>query len=219
MIPILYDDKHIVVCQKPVGFISQMEQSDSSMVCQLSAMYPHNTIYTVHRLDREVGGVMVYAKTKQAARGLSADISNRAFTKEYYAVVDGILSPEQGTYKDLLFWDSHRNKSFVIGPMGEGVRLRRSVKEASLDYQLVKSTDRFSLVKVHLHTGRTHQIRVQFASRQMPLLGDRRYGSKYKDCSIALWSYYLKFTHPITKKEMAFTCPVPKDYPWSLFSE
>lgn len=212
MIPILYEDKHIIICEKPVGLVSQSDNNNApSLVTQLSSLYPNSTIYPVHRLDREVGGVMVYARTKQAASKLSTAIANHEFTKEYYAVVEGSPAENTGTYCDLLFRDSHKNKSYVVS------RMRRGVKEASLDYEAIKSTDALSLVKIRLHTGRTHQIRVQFSHRHMPLLGDRRYGSREKNCNIALWSYHIGFTHPITGEQMDFTRDVPDAYPWNLF--
>ncbi len=212
MIPILYDDKHIIVCQKPVGLLSQIDKSNETCVQhELNHMYPNQIIYVVHRLDRDVGGVMVYAKTKPAAAALSAAISSHDIIKEYYAVVDGALPEEQGTLKDFLFRDKYRNKSYVVSHM------RRGVKEAVLDYQVLQTAHTFSLVKIQLQTGRTHQIRVQFASRRLPLLGDTRYGSKHKNCHIALWAGHIQFPHPITKERLDFTCPPPSSYPWTLF--
>ncbi len=249
-ITILYEDSHIIVCQKPIGMLSQSDDKGApNMVDALSVQFPKADIKVLHRLDREVGGVMVYAKTKSAAAGLSKDISNHTFQKEYVAVVSGCPSESSGIYKDLLFKDSRKNKSFVVK------RMRKGVKEASLEYNtlgqaispvtLPTQTDNvpsnskpnntqdiakditkgipqgspISCVKIKLHTGRTHQIRVQFSSRKMPLLGDTRYGSQVRDCTIALWSYQLQFVHPITKKEMSFTCPPPTEiFPWNCFS-
>ena len=167
-------------------------------------------ICCVHRLDRETGGLMVYAKTKQAAAGLSAAIAAGKLEKEYLAVVQGQPEPA-GTLRDLLYRDAAKNKSYVVQ------RMRKGVREASLDYRELGRTEDLSLVRVRLHTGRTHQIRVQFACRQLPLLGDIRYGSKDPRCTAALWSWHLAFTHPVTHRPVDVACPPPAAYPWDLF--
>ena len=132
-------------------------------------------------------------------------------TKEYLAVLRGHPEKDSDTLTDLLFRDAAHNKSYVVQ------RMRKGVREATLDYTVLDKTDALTLVKVRLHTGRTHQIRVQFSHRGLPLLGDIRYGSK-ADCSAALWSYHLAFTHPVTKKAVDVTCPPPDTYPWDLFT-
>ncbi len=195
---ILYSDEYIVVCIKPVGILSQADSSGGeSMITELSKMYGCE-IYPLHRLDKGVSGVMVYAKTKFAAAKLSCDIAEHRFKKEYLAVVHGIIDGS-GEMVDLLFKDSRKNKSFVVKSM------RKGVKEARLSYEALKTNENCSLVRVLLHTGRTHQIRVQFASRKMPLLGDKKYGAADNFENIALLSYRLTFTHPKTGKEMVFT--------------
>ena len=198
IVKILYSDNYIVVCLKPTGVLSQADSNGGeSMVSMLSAMYGCE-IYPLHRLDKGVSGVMVYAKTKFAASALSCDIAEHRFKKEYLAVVSG--TPHQsGEMVDLLFKDSKKNKSFVVN------RPRKGVKEARLSYDLIKTDTQKSLVRILLHTGRTHQIRVQFSSRKMPLLGDKKYGGSTDYSDIALMSYKLTFTHPKTKETLIFT--------------
>ena len=195
---ILYSDDYIVVCIKPVGILSQADSNgQKSMITELSALYGCE-IYPLHRLDKGVSGVMVYAKTKFAASELSRDIAEHRFEKEYLAVVKG-EPDESGEMVDLLFKDSRKNKSYVVK------RMRKGVKKAKLEYTLLKTDGQKSLVRVLLHTGRTHQIRVQFSSRKMPLLGDKKYGGSTDFEDIALLSYRLTFKHPKTKQEMVYT--------------
>ena len=194
---ILYSDDYIVVCIKPVGILSQEDSNGgTSMITELSALYSCE-IYPLHRLDKGVSGVMVYAKNKFAASELSRDIAEHRFKKEYLAVVKG--TPDQsGEMVDLLFKDSRKNKSFVVKSM------RKGVKEARLSYWCLKTNENKSAVRVLLHTGRTPQIRVQFSSRKMPLLGDKKYGGDVNYNDIALLSYRLTFAHPKTKEELVF---------------
>ena len=195
---ILYSDDYIVVCIKPVGVLSQTDSNGGeSMITILSALYSCE-IFPLHRLDKGVSGVMVYAKNKYAAAELSRDIAEYRFKKEYLAVVKG-EPDESGEMVDLLFKDSRKNKSFVVKSM------RKGVKEAKLEYTLLKTDEQKSLVRILLHTGRTHQIRVQFASRKMPILGDKKYGGDNVYSNIALLSYRLTFNHPTTKEKMVFT--------------
>lgn len=195
---ILYSDDYIVVCIKPVGVLSQADMNGGeSMITELSNMFGCE-IYPLHRLDKGVAGVMVYAKTKFAAAELSKDIAEHRFKKEYLAVVKG-MPDQSGEMVDLLFKDSKKNKSYVVN------RMRKGVKEAKLEYTLLYTDGQRSLVRILLHTGRTHQIRVQFSSRKMPLLGDRKYGGSNDYQNIALLSYRLTFKHPKTKEEMIFT--------------
>ena len=197
---ILYKDNHIVVCIKPSGVLSAKDLSGAkNMTDILSQELGTNEIYPVHRLDREVSGVMVYALTGLAAARLSADASDKdKFKKVYYAVVGGHIKEPKGVFEDLLFKDTKRSKSFVVP------KLRKGVKKAKLEYELLESIDDKSLVKVTLHTGRTHQIRVQFASRKLPLIGDRKYGGAKSEKAIALRSVSLSFEHPITKEKLFF---------------
>jgi 23S rRNA pseudouridine1911/1915/1917 synthase len=199
---ILYEDKHIVVAIKPVGILSQADSGGKeSMVSVLSDMCKSN-IYPLHRLDRDVSGVMVYAKTKFAAQKLSTDIAEKRFLKVYVATVHGVPKEQSGTMQDLLFHDSRKNKTYVVK------RERKGVKEALLEYTVIKTVQNEdgarTTARVVLHTGRTHQIRVQFASRGMSLVGDRKYGARDDAESIALYSHEIGFYHPETNEYLSF---------------
>ncbi len=192
---ILFEDKHLIVCQKERGMLSQDGNGKPSFTEKIKE-HTKTEVYPVHRLDKDVGGVMVYALTKSAAAELSKQVADRIMEKNYLAVVHG--KPGKGDMEDLLFFDRGRNKSFVVK------KERKGVKKALLSYETVDSREDKSLVSVSLHTGRTHQIRVQFASRKMPLYGDRRYGGRDEERLIALWSYCISFNHPVTKERMSF---------------
>lgn len=207
-INILYKDKALLLCVKPAGVLSESTGMPRLLKQQLGG-----EIFPVHRLDRAVGGLMLYARTKEAAGKLSGLVAERGLNKKYLAVVEGCPEEKEGVFKDLLFKDSAKNKSYVVK------RPRKGVKQAELNYRVLKSDGEKSLVEIQLLTGRSHQIRVQFASRKMPLLGDVKYGSTYKDCPLALWSKALSFTHPFTKKPMDFELMPPKDYPWTEFTD
>lgn len=155
-------------------------------------------IYPVHRLDKEVGGVIVYAKNQRTAAVLSGQVTDRTMEKEYITLIEGSPEEKEGTMEDLLFFDRSKNKAFTVK------KERRGVKKASLSYKVLAEKDGLSLVRVKLHTGRTHQIRVQLASRKMPIVGDRRYGSKRESKIIALWSCYISFVHPVSGEKMTF---------------
>lgn len=216
-IAILYEDAFVVVAVKPVGVLSEDDPKSASMPELLRRHYcdggQNDYIATVHRLDKIVGGAMLFSRRRDITGKLTAAIQNREITKEYLAVLRGHPAETSGTLIDLLFRDAAHNKSYVVN------RMRKGVREAKLDYQELARTDALSLVRVRLHTGRTHQIRVQFASRGLPLLGDIRYGSKDPACTAALWSYRLAFRHPVTGEAVDVTCPPPASYPWNLFEE
>ena len=203
---ILYKDKSLAVAVKPAGVLSESPGMPELLRDSLGGRF-----YCVHRLDAGVGGVMVYARTGQAAAKLSDAMARKNFTKEYLAVVQGRPGQDRGLLRDLLFHDKSRNKTYVVD------RMRRGVKEAELEYTVMGSKGELSLLRVRLHTGRSHQIRVQFASRAMPLLGDARYGSRYRDCGIALWSERLCFPHPFEEKTLDFRHAPPANYPWTSF--
>lgn len=207
MIPLLYQDKNLAVCLKPPGALSQ-DGSGETLPALLREQLGCE-IYPVHRLDREAGGVMVYAKTSRAAGALSAAMAGGAFQKQYLCIVHGRPEAEAGELRDLLLHDRARNRSFVVR------RMRGGVKEARLTYRLLAEQEGLSLVLVRLHTGRTHQIRVQFASRGMPLLGDGRYGGGSGE--LALWSWSLDFPHP-NGKSMAFQAK-PAGSVWEAFAD
>ena len=197
---ILYSDNEIVVCIKEKGVLSQQgKPGQKTMIDILSAEYGCE-IYPVHRLDKEVSGVMVYAKTQKTAANLSAQVSSREMEKRYMATTEKSDLPTEGTMEDLLYFDKGKNKSFVVK------RERRGVKKAILEYRVVGADDERTTYHVRLLTGRTHQIRVQFASRKYPLVGDRKYGSKV-DGDIGLVSCFIGFKHPKTGEWMEFQHP------------
>ena len=178
---ILYDDKEIAVCIKPVGVDSEQEMP------QLLENALHCQIYPLHRLDKNVGGVMVFAKTKAAAAKFSQLIQQGEMVKEYVAMVHG-TPPENGDWQDLLFKDSRKNKVFVVK------RQRAGVKSARLEFNRLTAGEE-SLVHIRLHTGRSHQIRVQFSSRGYPLVGDHKYGSKAQATAPMLHSCKITFPY------------------------
>ncbi|MBQ6893335.1 MAG: RluA family pseudouridine synthase [Clostridia bacterium] len=188
MFEVLYSDKEIVVIIKPCGVLS--EDGEGSACALIREALSVNDVYPIHRLDRDVSGVMVYALTKNAAAKLSRAVTENALEKVYLAVVHGIPEHPSGVFTDLLFKDSKKNKSYVVK------RERKGVRRAELSYEVLESANDRSLVRVKLHTGRSHQIRVQFASRKMPLFGDRKYGADDGEKQIALFSHCLVFPHP-----------------------
>ena len=213
---ILYQDPYLVVAVKPVGVLSEDDPHAACMPTLLRDYYrgrgEKDFIATVHRLDRVTGGVMVFSRRREVTGKLTAAVAAHEITKEYLAVLRGRPEKDSDTLTDLLFRDATHNKSYVVQ------RMRKGVREATLDYTVLGTAEQLTLVKVRLHTGRTHQIRVQFSHRGLPLLGDIRYGSK-APCSAALWSYHLSFTHPVTGKQVDVSCPPPAAYPWHLFDE
>lgn len=205
---ILYQDRALVLCEKPAGLLSE----EGGMPELLREALGTQEIYCVHRLDRETGGLMVYAKTKQAAAVLSRTIAEGGLQKEYLAVAEG-ETPESGTLRDLLYRDAAKNKSYVVK------RMRRGVREAELRYERLAFRGGMSLLRVRLKTGRSHQIRVQFASRGFPLVGDKKYGSTVRDAGLALWSTKLSLPHPGSGETLCRELPPPESWPWTLFSD
>ena len=201
---ILYEDRSIVVARKPRGVLS--EGSDPHGMPALLAEAIGALPLTVHRLDRETAGVMVFAKDGRTAGKLQAAMQAGEFHKEYAAVVHGAPTPPEGEMRDLLFRDASRGKSFIVE------RPRRGVREAVLSYRTVatlgEGEERLSLVAVTLGTGRTHQIRVQFAGRGMPLFGDGRYGGRER-APLGLFARRLSFPHPTSGKLLSFELPLP----------
>ena len=208
---ILYKDNEILICVKPCGVLSTDEPGGMPELLRHALEDASATVLAVHRLDRVVGGLMVYARTQSAAAALSRQINDRSFLKEYMAVVHGEPEKDEGRMEDLLFRDSSENKTYVVK------RMRKGVREAALDYRVLGKTDGLSLVRIRLLTGRTHQIRAQFSSRAMPLVGDRKYGAAGDSGEIALWSCHLHFAHPRTGKPMDFALDPPGGMPWERF--
>lgn len=195
---IIFEDKDIVVAIKPPEIISQGDEKGRANAVDILKDMTGSEIFPVHRLDKGVGGVMVFAKNSKSAAELSRQVSDRTMEKTYLALLHGEITEEKGRLEDLLFFDRGKNKSFVVK------RERRGVKKALLDYECIEKGDGRSLVKVKLITGRTHQIRVQFSSRGYPLFGDRRYGAKDEEKNIALLSKGISFLHPKTGERMSF---------------
>ena len=199
---ILYEDSAVIVVVKEPGQLSEAaEGSPDSLITLLNDHFRQKgetaQAYPVHRLDRNVGGVMVYAKNKAAAARLSQAVQQNRLGKEYLAAVHGCPATAEGILEDLLWKDAGKNKTYVV------TRMRKGVKPASLEYRVVERKEDRSLVRIRLHTGRSHQIRVQFASRKWPLIGDGKYGAKDKE-ELALFSCRLAFPHPVTGKVLEF---------------
>ena len=206
---ILYADPDILVCIKPARVLSTDEPGGLPSLVRTALGNEKADVRTVHRLDRVVSGVMVLARNAKAASELSRQIREDVFEKEYLAVVHGNPEKERDTLTDLLYRDKARRMTMVASEPAKGVQ------EAILDYKVMNRTAEMSRVKVLLKTGRTHQIRVQFASRNLPLVGERKYCTLEDSCEIALWSHRIAFTHPITGKRVEFSKEPPEIYPWT----
>lgn len=204
---LIYQDDHIAVAVKPPRVLSTDEPG--GMPDLVRKALGNQDVRTVHRLDRVVGGLMVLACTPEAASALSRQIREGWFQKEYVAVIHGTPEAESGRLCDLLFRDKARKMTFVTTQEGKGVQ------PAALRYRVLNQCNGLSRVRIQLETGRTHQIRVQFASRNLPLVGERKYSQLQDDCEIALWSCFLGFTHPATGEEMTFSLEPPENYPWT----
>ena len=201
---ILYHDEDIVVCVKPVGAQSERgPQGMPGMIAQALGC-PEETVYPVHRLDTVTGGVMVYALNSRAAAALSEGIRRGEMRKTYLARTEGV-PPAQGRWEDLLFFDTRSRKAYVVN------RPRRGARQAVLTFERLREENGQALVRVQPLTGRTHQIRVQFASRGFPLVGDRRYGAR-TGSSAQLWAAGVAFRHPRTGVEMEFTAEVASEW-------
>lgn len=207
---ILYLDADIVVCVKPQRVLSTDEPGGVPELVRRELGDEKADVRTVHRLDRVVGGVMVLARSASAASELSRQIRENEFGKEYLAVVHGVPEAEEGQLRDLLGRDKARRMTFVAAEPGKGIQ------EAVLSYRVLNRADNLTRVRIRLHTGRTHQIRVQFASRGMALVGERKYDTREDPCEIALWSNMVEFTHPHTGERMIFRKEPPRAYPWTV---
>lgn len=204
-IEILYQDESVLVCVKPFGLLSQSDTKNSVNLVTALENITGGRIFPVHRLDKETGGVMVFAKTSSDAASLSRQITEDLWHKEYIALVHGKPETEKGVFVDLLFRDSARNKSYVVK------KERKGVRKAVLEYEALRTKGELTSVRVILKTGRTHQVRVQFASRGMPLTGDRKYGARDDFKNLGLWSAKICFKHPVTSKVLEF-CKEPEGY-------
>ena len=208
---VLYQDNRILVCIKPAGVLSTDEPGGMPDRIRDYLGDEHACVRAVHRLDQAVSGVMVYARSRMAASILSEQVRSRAMQKTYLAVINGAPVESFGVLRDLLWRDTQARMTRVVQSPG------KDVQPAELSYELLANVDGRSLLKIRLATGRTHQIRVQLASRGMPIVGDQKYGCG-EDCPIALWSYCLSFRHPQTDAPVSFSCPPPAISPWTDFS-
>lgn len=217
MVDIIYEDNHILVVNKPINMPVQEDSSkDLDLLSYLKSYIKEkynkpNNIYLglVHRLDRPVGGVMVFAKTSKAASRLSNQISNNKVNKTYYCVIKNMTLKNEDTLIDYLYKDTKTNRVSVVS--------KDLGKKSILHYNVIDKKDDFSLVKVDLETGRSHQIRIQFASRNNPLFGETRYSTNTKKNQLALFSKKLCITHPTLKEEMCFEIDLPDFYPFNLW--
>ena len=207
MVEVIYADDAIAVCVKPPRVLSTDEPGGMPELVRQTL--GTKDIRTVHRLDRVVSGLMVLARSQQAASQLSQQIRQGDFAKEYLAVVHGVPQQTEGRLTDLLLRDKARRMTMVVQEPG------KDVQPAALTYRVLESRKGLSRVYIQLETGRTHQIRVQFSSRGMPLVGERKYAVLEDACEIALWSYRLAFTHPVTGEPMEFVKEPPMEYPWT----
>ncbi len=222
MINILYEDNHLLVVEKPINI---PVQEDSSKDMDLLSLLKQNlkerynkpgNVYLglLHRLDRPVGGVMIFAKTSKAASRLSDDIRTHQFEKTYLAIVCSTSLKKEGKFIDYLVKNKNTNTVTI------STEKDKNAKKAVLEYQVISFKEKFSLVKINLITGRPHQIRVQFSTRKAPLYGDQRYNpnAEAKE-QIALWANSLTITHPITKEKLTFKSTPTNTYPWIMFKE
>ena len=207
---LVYADDDILVCLKPARVLSTDEPGGVPDLARQALGNPEADVRTVHRLDRVVSGLMVLARNAKAASELSRQIRDDEFEKEYLAVVHGCPDAEKGTLRDLLGRDKARKMTYVAAEPAKGVQ------EAVLDYSVLGSAQNMTRVRIRLHTGRTHQIRVQFASRALPLVGERKYSELNDPCEIALWSYRIGFKHPKTGEKMEFAHEPPDVFPWNV---
>ena len=211
---VIYEDNHIIVVEKIPNVPSQEDKTGDTSMMTLIKEYikekydkPGNVyLGLVHRLDRPVGGVMVFAKTSKAASRLSNQVREKVFKKEYLAVVDGKLEQEKGTLENYLYKDKKTNTSYVVN------KDKKDSKYAKIDYEVIKydKENDLSLIKINLYTGRHHQIRVQLSNFGHSIYGDQRYGSRGKNKQIALWAYKLTIEHPTKKEKIEFE-DLPKE--------
>ena len=223
MVEILYEDNHIIVVVKPVNVPSQGDKTGDEDMLTIIKKYLVETYHKkgeaylglIHRLDRPVGGVMVFAKTSKAAARLSEQVRNQEIHKTYLAIVDGKMEKEKATLENYLWKNERKNRSQVVSKDTKGAKLAR------LDYEVVKYNPEINLsvVKIQLHTGRHHQIRLQLASRGHSLYGDQKYGKRGRGKQICLWAYQLEFMHPVKKEMMNFEKMPEKTGSWKILED
>lgn len=215
-INIIYEDNHLLVVEKPVNIPVQEDKSKDTDMITILKKYriEHENkkgdafIGLIHRLDRPVGGIMVFAKTSKAASRLSEEIRNNTFHKTYLAVVQNKL-PKTGILEDYLIKDKNNNISKITN--------KENGKYSALEYKVLNTKDNLSLVEINLITGRSHQIRLQFSSRGNPLVGDSKYGNNPNNINIALFAKSITFKHPTTKETLTFSLNLPNRYPFNIF--
>ena len=222
-VDVIYKDSSMSVAYKPAGALCEAANGKENMISLLTEKLekdvPSKPIFVglVHRLDQVTSGLMVFSADPKLTGKLSEGVASKDTEKEYLAVVHGKPSEDEGEMCDLLFKDSAKNKSYVVK------RARKGVREAKLTYKLLETADsnigQISLVKIKLGTGRTHQIRVQFSSRGMALVGDGKYGALDNASNVALLSHRLSITHPKTKKRLEFSIEPPDEFPWNMFAK
>ena len=220
---VLYEDNHIIVVKKEPNIPSQADKTEDIDMLTIIKQYlkekykKQGNVYLglVHRLDRPVGGVMVFAKTSKAASRLSNEVREKIFKKKYLAVVDGKFENDKGTLEDYLYKDERNNLSKVVS------KEKKNAKLAKLDYEVLAYNEikNISLIKVNLHTGRHHQIRVQLSHAEHSIYGDQKYGTRGKGKQIALWAYELTIKHPITTEEMTFKCLPEANGTWCILRD
>ncbi len=220
---VIYEDNHIIVVKKEPNIPSQADKTEDIDMLTIIKNYlkekynkPGNVyLGLVHRLDRPVGGVMVFAKTSKAASRLSNQVREKIFKKKYLAVVDGKFEQNRGILEDYLYKDEKNNMSKVAS------KDKKNAKFAKLDYEVLKYNEvkNLSLIKVNLHTGRHHQIRVQLAHIGHSIFGDQKYGTRGQGKQIALWAYELIIQHPISKEEMNFKCLPESKGTWCILKD
>lgn len=220
---VIYEDNHIIVVQKMPNIPSQSDKTGDIDMLTIVKKYikekynkPGNVyLGLVHRLDRPVGGIMIFAKTSKAAGRLSEQVRDKVFRKRYLAVVDGKLEKRSGTLEDYLYKDERNNISKVVD------KNKKNAKIAKLDYEVVTYNEvkDLSLLKINLYTGRHHQIRVQLSNFGHSIFGDQKYGTRGQGKQIALWAYELTIKHPITQEELTFN-DVPESIgTWSILKD
>lgn len=212
VVELIERDDSFLVCVKPAGVLSTDEPGGLPELARRELGDPTADVRTVHRLDRVVGGLMVLARSAESASRLSAQVRDGTFEKEYLAVIHWRPHSASGVFTDFLVRDPGERKTYVTGRPGRGVR------EARLEYETLASRRGMSLMRIHLITGRTHQIRAQFSARGLPLVGDRKYSRLPDGCPIALWSYRIGFCHPVTGERLSFVRKPPGIYPWTVFA-